>query len=256
MSVCDLAHMHRATDTSISAQPLQIFALETIETWTRGDSIPIISTSNQSPIKITIDAYGIRSVVRLCERPEPGFPQSASQHQSASYIVEEIAELSGVQACTKVKSDSIRRCLKHNTYSNMIQGGLLRLQLPQKRKALPIWDTDFPPRLTDCCFTTTLHRRWQRWRTIDLTNVQGITFFYSVGRLWGVFPHVSARSSALSTYQSLPELRQRSMVWIYMPIGPKDKIIAMGTRKNDDGGICFMVCLEAPCCFPYCKTSD
>lgn len=100
MSVWDLAR--RAT---VSAQPLQISALGTIQRWTRGDSAAVLSTSNDQPIvKITIDSFGIQSIVRLSERPS--FRPSVSQHQS--YVVDEVTEFSGVQACSKVRSGSSR----------------------------------------------------------------------------------------------------------------------------------------------------
>lgn len=78
-------------------------------------------------------------------------------------------------------------------------------------------------------------------RTIDLLNLQGITFLYSVGRLYGIFPHTSSKSSAFLECQRLSERRQLHTVWIYLPISPNDKITGLGVRKNDDGGICFMV---------------
>lgn len=71
---------------------------------------------------------------------------------------------------------------------------------------MPIWDTAYPPRLSDCQFYTKLYRS-QYLRTINLINLQGITFFYSVGRLYGIFPYLSSKSSALLKLQRLGERR-------------------------------------------------
>lgn len=67
-----------------------------------------------------------------------------------------------------------------------------------------------------------------------------------MGRLYGVFPHASVHSCALSKFEQLPLRRQRKTVWIYLPIGREDAILSLGMREDDEEGLCIMVS-SIPC---------
>lgn len=94
ISVWDLAR-----HASVSAQSRQTFALNTIESWKHGDNPDIISDSSKPITRITINSYGIQSIMRLSEWPS--LRPSVSRYQA--YILDETAELSEIQAYTNVK---------------------------------------------------------------------------------------------------------------------------------------------------------
>lgn len=68
--------------------------------------------------------------------------------------------------------------------------------------------------------------------------------FYSTGRIYGIFPHESQESCALPLYKRFAQRRQQYTVWIYLPIGRHDKILVLGTRQDDEDGLCIMVRTE------------
>lgn len=98
ISVWDLAR-----HASVSARLWQTLALDTIESWKRGDSPRMVSDSSHPITRVTIDSYGLQSITRLPEWPT--FCPSVSRHQT--YIVSETAKLSLIQAHTNVKLDHL-----------------------------------------------------------------------------------------------------------------------------------------------------
>lgn len=81
----------------------RIFALESIQYWKRGYNqtmslITISSVDTRPFIRLIIDSDGIQSIERLPTRP--AFISQNSPHES--YIVEDIATVSGVQVYIKV----------------------------------------------------------------------------------------------------------------------------------------------------------
>lgn len=107
---------------------------------------------------------------------------------------------------------------------------------------MPIWDTACPPILDHCRFQTPLRPHWQRFRIIHLETISGITLFFSHSGLYGIYPHELPGSCAISMYESFPERRRQSLVWIYLPISRSDRILVFGTRAATDGGLCILVC--------------
>lgn len=106
---------------------------------------------------------------------------------------------------------------------------------------LPIWDTPHPPRLADCRFYDDLPRECLRFRTANLDKVQGITFFYMRGYLYGIYAHTSTDSCALDTYKRFDKRSQPPFVWVYLPIAPHDRIDGIGVRIDMCGNRPIMV---------------
>ncbi|KUI63587.1 hypothetical protein VM1G_10402 [Cytospora mali] len=215
ITVLDLSR--RATT---SAQPLSTLALQSIESWKRGEQPAIVLNKSRTAVRIIIDSDGIRKIE--CLSAQPGFVQESSSHQA--YIVEEAARLSGVKV--------------------HIKDGLLRLHLPSSTISLPIWDTPCPPKLADCYFQPKLRQHWQRFRTANLEETRGMTFFYSMGRICGIYAHSLTETCALSIFERFSKTLQPYLVWIYLPIARKDRIIELGTRKVTNDGLCIRVCTE------------
>lgn len=65
--------------------------------------------------------------------------------------------------------------------------------------------------------------------------MRGITFFYAMGHVHGVFAHTFTAPCAYTLYQRFPDSLQRYIVWVYLPIAREDKIIGFGTKEADNG---------------------
>lgn len=93
MSVLELSR--RATTPT---QPVQTVALLCIGRWKRGEQPAIVLEEKRLAFRITVDSHGIQEIERLSERP--AFVQESCRYQA--YIVEDAAELSGLEAHFKV----------------------------------------------------------------------------------------------------------------------------------------------------------
>lgn len=108
---------------------------------------------------------------------------------------------------------------------------------------LPVWDVDFGDQRTDF-----LHeQRWtsseisaapgripqifNRYRSVKLTAITGLTFFYGFDRVAGalcvmgdVQAHTSGAPGATMSRDSLRLVQRTEFRWVYVPIAPDDKI--------------------------------
>jgi hypothetical protein len=71
-----------------------------------------------------------------------------------------------------------------------------------------------------------------RFRTVDLCNTTGLTFFYFEWSLYRIHSHIARSPTALETYQDLPEAVRATIVWAYVPISPNDRITQFGVRHS------------------------
>lgn len=76
---------------------------------------------------------------------------------------------------------------------------------------------------------------------IDLSALTGITFFYSMGSVYGVYAHNPTSFDAVAAYQRFPKKMRENLVWIYLPISQDDRMLALGLREFKKGGQCIMV---------------
>ncbi|KAH8786028.1 hypothetical protein F5883DRAFT_636918 [Diaporthe sp. PMI_573] len=83
------------TPRPISAPLPQTLALDSIESWQRGDR-EVAGLGDERPIiRITIDPHGIQAIERLPELPKV----TSESFRHRLYIVEDLATLAGIQAC-------------------------------------------------------------------------------------------------------------------------------------------------------------
>ncbi|POR31267.1 Uncharacterized protein TPAR_08516 [Tolypocladium paradoxum] len=183
--------------------------------WNRGGQPVTTETVHRLPIiRLTIDSWGIKQVERLSERP--GFKRWRTD--SLVFVVLDQSHFEGVTAHFKF--------------------GLLRLSLPKTCHGLETWDTPTPPDMERCFFYPANITSSTQFRTIDLSQTTGITFFFCRGEIYAVHAHTRVAPCAQSTYQRLSRRRQRSVVWVYVPISKKDPIAALGTRSS--GSTCLL----------------
>ncbi|XP_044721677.1 uncharacterized protein HRG_04592 [Hirsutella rhossiliensis] len=175
---------------------------------------PIITKvlHQRSVIRLTIDSRGIKKVENLPERPR--FQRWRTN--GLVFVILDHTCLEGVMAHFKF--------------------GLLRLELPKGCHGLQTWDTPTPPDLGQCVFYPAAITSSTQFRTINLSETTGITFFFSYGEIYAIHAHTWEAPCAHSTYRRLSRRRQQSIIWVYVPISQKDSISALGARMSPSDG--------------------
>ncbi|KAF5557846.1 hypothetical protein FMEXI_584 [Fusarium mexicanum] len=185
--------------------------LDKVESWTRGESAPVMSdgTAGDWGIRITTDRRGIRKIERISGIPP--YTDWRSESLAFALIPREAAMRSSVDF--RLGAARIGRC----NFKTVM------------------WDTPSPPlggRLSIFapCHDTKLDDR--RLRTLDLRSTRGLTFFYVGSSLRAVHSHTSRFPTALTTYARLPEQDREHVAWAYVPIAPNDQLIGLGIRTS------------------------
>ncbi|RFU24599.1 hypothetical protein B7463_g11741, partial [Scytalidium lignicola] len=192
-----------STTTSNSLESVPLCQLSA---WQRGGRPIVAEASAGHIIRLTIDSYGIRELEKLLESP----PYNGSRFDNVAFIIQKESCLSGVIAK-----------FKH---------GLLRLELPEARAGLQIWDTPTPPDLEHCTFCPANITASTRFHTINLRKTTGITFFFCHGEVYAIHAHTPTLPYAKKTLEHLSSRRQRSVIWVYIPISPSDQVAAFGVQ--------------------------
>ncbi|RSL80391.1 hypothetical protein CEP52_017394 [Fusarium oligoseptatum] len=192
-----------------SSDHLLSIPLRAVSAWKRGDQPVVTEIAHKLPvIRLTIDSWGIQEVKRL-----PGNPQfRRSRTDGLVFVILDQRWLEGINAHFKF--------------------GFLRLGLPKTCHGLQTWDTPTPPDLQRCRFYPAKITRSTRFRTIDLRQTNGITFFFCYGEIYAVHAHTRSFPCAQTTYQRLSHRRQQSVTWVYVPFSQQDSIAALGARMS------------------------
>lgn len=90
-----------------------------------------------------------------------------------------------------------------------------------------------------------------RFRTIDLSSITGMTFFYCDAR-WGLQGvHIHTREAPFSVLPPESRLWCEKPVWVYVPVPAKDDITALAVMNNNDlsgvGGLIVRPYQLSPC---------
>ncbi|KAF5609155.1 uncharacterized protein FSUBG_4165 [Fusarium subglutinans] len=167
-------------------------ALDKVESWTRGESAPVMSdgTAGDWGIRITTDRRGIRKIERISGIPP--YIDWRSESLAFALIPREAAMRSSVD----------------------FRLGAARIGLCNFKTVM--WDTPSDMRL----------------RTLDLRSTRGLTFFYVGSSLRAVHSHTPRFPTALTTYARLPEQDRKHVAWAYVPIAPNDQLIGLGIRSS------------------------
>ncbi|KAI0389747.1 hypothetical protein F5Y17DRAFT_469442 [Xylariaceae sp. FL0594] len=182
-------------------RPLSQRPLHEILSWERG-APPVFTSSAPVPpvIRLTIDVHGISSIERLPEWP--------------------------AFSVSKIQAE--------------LKGDFLRLIPRQDQPSLRMWNTCSPPRISSCRLFLEPATLWphvvsSRLYVRDLSHARGITFFFALGRLFGVHVHNSEDSSATDTCERISIHRRERIVWIYTPISRLDRLVGLGSRETNHG---------------------
>ncbi|OAA57936.1 hypothetical protein SPI_06821 [Niveomyces insectorum RCEF 264] len=196
-------------------EPLRLVPLAKILSWERGhalhvaDSSSALSLSLLPPlIRITVDRVGICRIERRHEIAAR--PWNGATTTRLAFIVEDARILASLPFAD-------------------IQG-------------FPIWNLSLPPDPASCTLVgTTSFRRVLELRrpppsqlyAVDVNRCFGLTFFYLSGRISGVHVHRTAKDDARKTYERLATRVKERMVWVFLPIGLDDRIVALWACQCD-----------------------
>ncbi|CAK7236061.1 hypothetical protein SCUCBS95973_009477 [Sporothrix curviconia] len=199
----------RYHDTTADTDKHTTLLLTGIEAWERGSLCPASKTSPGAPekpvIRLTMDNRGLRTIERLAARPSS--VQRRIVHNEA-YSVVDASDVQGVTV--------------HFRF------GLARLELPRRIRGLHVWDTPTPPLLDDCNLVLSRLMPTTRFQAIPLDRVDGITLMFVHSKLEAVHVHTPATPAARTTILSLDET---DISWVYVPIAPGDRVLAVGVRR-------------------------
>ncbi|AEO68684.1 uncharacterized protein THITE_2054246, partial [Thermothielavioides terrestris NRRL 8126] len=200
-----------ARHTSATApEPLITLPFHELHSWERNGRLQRVTTS-QSPLPIlrfTVDSGGISKVERLPDRPQY---QGECTTRSA-FIVEQDDPDSKVLA--------------------QLQDGRLRLVFLD-RPSFQLWNTPAPPSFTLCRACPAEIARCQTFYAVEMDEIDGITFFFSLSRLCGLHIHHRGESCALdSCTRAFSNQQRRGVVWIYLPVSKRDSPLLLGVREE------------------------
>ncbi|KAI1506712.1 hypothetical protein F5X99DRAFT_365271 [Biscogniauxia marginata] len=216
------AHSLAARISSTSPEPLFAMSLSDILFWKRGGKLETRSDAPLLPMtsmRLTIDSDGISKIERTSDQPS-----KEVSHGSFAYIIE--------QEQTVAK------------FAAQLKDGLLRLVLPRGQPTPRIWNTPNPPDLSLCTPYISAYPSWQRFFAVDTGRIAGITFFFSLGRLFGIHTHYSNTSDAMPTYHHFSHRRRRGIVWVYQPITEHDRLLVLGVRESSHGELSVLIRTE------------
>ncbi|POR37352.1 Uncharacterized protein TPAR_02437 [Tolypocladium paradoxum] len=222
--------------------------------WDRGYDPVLCQDQDRPPIiRLTLDSRGIRRFERLAENPDPA---ATARSDQLAFVVQHQSLLRGVNL--------------------QFKDGQCRLVLPNHFRGLQVWDTPSPPTVPlyrDCSLQYDAEeedpatagrsifygrniRSGTRFYTINLCSVTGITFILGQdGAVKSIHGHTASRpfaapSAACDTPHSaeLPKRRPYGLenldldTWVYLPLPPQERILAVGLAESDSDAY-----MEAPC---------
>ncbi|KAB5576478.1 hypothetical protein GE09DRAFT_623594 [Coniochaeta sp. 2T2.1] len=191
--------------------PLLTVPLRDLDSWERGGKFERLAEGTRSPLpilRITLDWAGISKLERL-----PKLPTYAGEYTNRfAFIVQDKASIPHVAA--------------------QLKDGRLRLNLPTDSRILPFWNTLAPPSLSLCKAYPARSTSCPILHAVEMDEISGITFFFASGQVYGIHIHRSKDSCAMDTFaRSLTDRLQEHVVWIYLPISRRDRILVLGARK-------------------------
>ncbi|KAF4447425.1 hypothetical protein F53441_9036 [Fusarium austroafricanum] len=179
-----------------------------IKTWKRGQQVEYEeSNSESSVIRLTIDCYGLKEIQKLEDWPEYGRVRSKA-------CVYSFWAISGAKLS-----------LIHFKFGRAFMERLGQFKYDD------FWDTPTPPFTMDS-FASPSGGGSKRYRTIDLQNITGLTFFYLRGMLVAVHPHTAGFPTAAPAIQHLPPKDRDYLIWAYVPLSNTDALLRIGVRDT------------------------
>lgn len=229
--VASLLHLVSNLSAAEAIGDVDSIRLCDISKWERGQRAPAQCHMRKSSyVRVTIDSRGIREMERLVDFP--AFEHRP--HEAAYFAFFDERNLHEYTAHFQVIEYILPGCV---AAANSKELGLARLELQGQGLSPPqIWDTPYPPSVeTQVLYS--LDATPSTFRTIDLHETSGITFFFSLGALRAVHSHSTRAPDGpgLTFLDSLSRSCQQVAVWIYVPIRRLDPLTAFGVRRGRVG---------------------
>ncbi|EWG36253.1 hypothetical protein FVEG_14644 [Fusarium verticillioides 7600] len=204
-SIQNVAESMSSLGTDIESYPLA-----SIKSWQRGQ--PVVCDKGALKdfvLRLTVDRDGLSKIEKLESWPE------YIQIRSNAFAYLFVVLIRAAKAHVDFKLG--RACLK--TTSGFGYG--------------EFWDTPTPPDNGLNMFAVPIDRDGAiRFRTVDLCNITGLTFFYLRGCIMGVRAHTADSPTAKATLDKISTIHPKYLMWAYVPISSKDSLVRIGVRDS------------------------
>nr|RBQ95628.1 hypothetical protein FVER53263_20159 [Fusarium verticillioides] len=189
---------------------IESYPLASIKSWQRGQ--PVVCDKGALKdfvLRLTVDRDGLSKIEKLESWPE------YIQIRSNAFAYLFVVLIRAAKAHVDFKLG--RACLK--TTSGFGYG--------------EFWDTPTPPDNGLNMFAVPIDRDGAiRFRTVDLCNITGLTFFYLRGCIMGVRAHTADSPTAKATLDKISTIHPKYLMWAYVPISSKDSLVRIGVRDS------------------------
>ncbi|KAF5551721.1 hypothetical protein FNAPI_7327 [Fusarium napiforme] len=216
-----------AESMSSSGTDIESYPLASIKSWQRGQTVVCDKDDVKNfVLRLTVDLDGLKQIEKLESWPE----YSHIRSNVFAYLF--VVPIRATKAHVDFKPG--RAFLKKEIGFGYGE----------------FWDTPTPPEKGLSMFATPLLRfSATRFRTVDLCNITGLTFFYFRGYIMGVHSHTADSPTATSTFNEISAIDPKYLMWVYVPISRKDSLMRIGVR--DTLTVCVPPTFLKPTVFVY-----
>ncbi|KAI1042377.1 hypothetical protein LB505_010983, partial [Fusarium chuoi] len=102
------------------------------------------------------------------------------------------------------------------------------IENPHDSRDFQFWDTPSPPLRCLNMFPRPDRPGSIRYRTVDVLNATGLTFFFLRGFIMAVHSHTAHAPLAAPTIQHFSRYEQDHMIWTYIPVSSTDILLRIG----------------------------
>ncbi|KAF4416114.1 hypothetical protein FACUT_12829 [Fusarium acutatum] len=204
-----------AGSMSSSGTDMESYSLASIKSWQRGQ--PVICDKGELKdfvLRLTVDRDGLNRIEKLESWPE----YSQIRSNACAYLF--LAPFQAADSHIDFKFG--RAFLKPS----------LRFGFGE------FWDTPTPPKNGLSMFATPIIRDGAvRYRTVDLCNITGLTFFYFRGYIMGVHVHTADCPTATSTLDEISAIDPKCLMWalvLCLPPTFKNPTVLISTKLAGD----------------------
>ncbi|KAF5551722.1 hypothetical protein FNAPI_7328 [Fusarium napiforme] len=184
------------------------FALAAVKAWKR-ESKGIDTTCDESKsesfiVRLTVDCLGLKEIQRLHDWPEYNHTRS----NTYTYVF----FTQGQAGRSFIYSKFGRAFIDNHNDS----------------RDFPFWDTPSPPLRGLKMFPRPDSPGSIRYRTVDLLNTTGLTFFFLRGFIVAVHSHKTNAPVAEPAIQHFSQYERDQMIWTHIPISSTDSLLRIG----------------------------
>ncbi|KAF5647563.1 uncharacterized protein FTJAE_1619 [Fusarium tjaetaba] len=175
----------------------------------------------QNPFEPQHDATRFAlAAVKAWKRDSKGMDTTCDESKSESFIVRLTVDCLGLKEIQRLHDWPEYDHTRSNTYTYVF--------FTQGQADLPFWDTPSPPLRGLKMFPRPDRPGSIRYRTVDLLNTTGLTFFFLRGYIVAVHSHKANAPVAEPTIQHFSQYERDQMIWTHIPISSTDSLLRIG----------------------------